>query len=120
MRLPYTEDEICAIYRTAKDKKAQIEILADMNVTSEETIRDILRKYGYTVEERKPRKPRAPAATLEKKKKLDELFDKYKAAADKGLNAKEAAKVLGIAPQQVRRYAKKHGFAFAPMRKGRI
>ena len=112
MRLPYTDDEICALYRRSANKRVQIQILADMNVTSEETIRDILRKYGYTVEERKPRKPRASAAPLKKKKKLDDLLDRYKAAADKGLNAKEAAKVLGVSLRQVRRYAEKHGIKF--------
>lgn len=119
MRLPYSDDEICAIYRMAKDKRAQIEILADMNLTCEEAIRDLLREYGYKVESRKPRKPRAPVVSEKKKKELDDIYDKYKAAADKGLNANEAAKEIGVKPNQVRNYAKKHGLSFAPMPRGR-
>ena len=44
-----TDNEICRNYRAAKDKHAQIKILADMNCTDENTIRRILFEYGQIV-----------------------------------------------------------------------
>lgn len=34
--LPYSENDICKLYRSALNKKYQIEILADMNLTDKE------------------------------------------------------------------------------------
>ena len=40
--LPYSENDICIIYRNAKDKKQQLQILADMNLTGTKEIADIV------------------------------------------------------------------------------
>ena len=41
-----TEKEIVKNYREAKNKKLQIEILADLNVTNKDEIKAILKKHG--------------------------------------------------------------------------
>lgn len=41
-----TEKEICQSYREAKDKKHQIEILADLNATNKDFIKTILERGG--------------------------------------------------------------------------
>lgn len=51
-RLPY-EDEIVSAYRQAANREAQIRILADLNVCTEERIRDILREAGEVLPEKK-------------------------------------------------------------------
>lgn len=50
--LPMTVEEICRDYRTAKDKKNQIEILADRNLCTKEVIEDILRSRGEELMDR--------------------------------------------------------------------
>ena len=46
-----TDNEICRNYRAAKDKRAQIKILADMNCTTAEDIKKILAEGGEIVQE---------------------------------------------------------------------
>ena len=50
------EWEIAEYYRDAADKKRQIEILADMNLTTVGVIRELLEGLGYEVPEQKTRK----------------------------------------------------------------
>lgn len=45
-----SESDICMEYRQAKNRKAQIRILADQNCCSLRTIKEILAKNGYDVE----------------------------------------------------------------------
>lgn len=45
--------EICKNYRHAKDKRAQIRILADMNITSKAVIESILMSAGLMHEKQK-------------------------------------------------------------------
>ncbi len=42
MKLVMEKDEIVTMYRDAKDKKKQVEILADLNLCSQTEILDIL------------------------------------------------------------------------------
>lgn len=53
MDLMMTSEEICRHYRMAADKKGDIIILADLNMTSRETIRKILEEGGEVVVRRK-------------------------------------------------------------------
>jgi hypothetical protein len=46
----YPESDICYMYRHAANKKAQIKILAEMNVTSSDEIVDLLRRKGIEVD----------------------------------------------------------------------
>lgn len=59
-RLPFSDVEIRQMYREAKDKRAQIKILAEMNCTTQDRIREILeleapgRKAGKKKESQSP------------------------------------------------------------------
>ena len=48
-----TPGEICREYRQAKDKAAQVGILADLNSCSKAEIRDILLQHGIQAKSRK-------------------------------------------------------------------
>lgn len=61
-------DNICGLYREAKDKAKQIPILADLNATTEEEIRSVLKAQGYGLPGDKP-----PAPTPGKKNWPKEL-----------------------------------------------
>lgn len=53
MDLMMTSEEICRHYRLAADKKGDIIVLADLNMTSRDTIRKILEEAGEVVVSRK-------------------------------------------------------------------
>lgn len=53
MDLMMTSEEICRHYRLAADKKGDIIVLADLNMTSRDTIRKILEEGGEVVVRRK-------------------------------------------------------------------
>ena len=55
-RLIMPEWEIAEYYRDASDKKRQIQILADLNLTTENVIREVLQGLGYEVPEQKVKK----------------------------------------------------------------
>ena len=106
--LPYSENDICALYRRAKNKNEQIKILAEINNTRKEKILKILNKYGYALE-------RAICIEEKKNKKeiiLAEIYCKYKELAESGATYKEAAFELGIDTRSVRAYARKHRIVF--------
>lgn len=52
-RMPMTPAEIVADYKQAKRPSMQIKVLADLNSTSEETIKDILAYGGVELKKRK-------------------------------------------------------------------
>lgn len=58
--LHMSEDEVVVRYRQAKNKAEQIGILADMNVTSKDVIREVLREHGVDVPEQGKKHGRAP------------------------------------------------------------
>lgn len=84
--LPMTVEEICRDYRTAKDKKNQIEILADRNLCTKEVIEDILRSRGEELSEDKP-VPRAAKWTVQEEDRLRKL-------AGEGNTSKEIAELM--------------------------
>lgn len=67
-----TEQEICQSYREAKNKRAQIEILADLNLATTDYIKEILKKGGEL-----SRKPKAEAP-----KKAAVINEDFAAAVD--------------------------------------
>lgn len=67
-----TAQEICQSYREAKNKRAQIEILADLNLASTDYIKEILEKGGEF-----NRKPRAKVP-----KKAAVINEDFAAAVD--------------------------------------
>ena len=85
--LPMTVEEICRDYRQAKDKKGQIEILADRNLCTREAIEDVLRSRGEELPEVKP-VPRAAKWTVQEEDRLRKL-------AGEGKTSKEIAYLMG-------------------------
>ena len=63
-QLEMTVEEIVRSYREAKDKEAQLEILADLNVCSKEEIRRVLVEGGVRQQEL-PRKRRRKGEAIE-------------------------------------------------------
>ena len=53
-----SNDEICLRYRLAKNQKEQIQILADLNVTTKQEIIEVLKQGGMVVPEQKPPAPK--------------------------------------------------------------
>ena len=83
--------EIVADYRQAKDKRAQIGILADLNSTDAATIKDILREAGELL-------PRTPLDS----EKMEELYKK-------GLTDKEIASIMDCSITSVANWRKRRG-----------
>ena len=90
-------EEICREYRTAKDQKAQIGILADLNACSPAQIKKILQENGEAVELRgrpsrppqeravdappkAPKRPKAPASAA--RAYIEDLLARRKAAEE--------------------------------------
>lgn len=59
-RLQMSASEILQMYRQAADRKAQIEILAQLNAVTKEEIRAVLRSCGEDVPEEPKKKPGRP------------------------------------------------------------
>jgi hypothetical protein len=122
MNLPYTEDEICALYRRSANKRVQIQILAQMNLTTKERIIAVLKKNGIEIDYDKLPKMSAMNGlhkTHKPKRSNDDWFLKYKEAVDRNMTVPQAALFLGITQDSVRKYARKHGLQFAKARRGR-
>ena len=64
--MPMTKGDIVTEYRQAKNKREQIKILADLNVTSQEEIIKILREAGETVGSQEQQKRVRKTKTTEK------------------------------------------------------
>ena len=61
VRLYMTEEEVAVRYRQARNQAEQIAILADLNLTTKEVIREVLREQGEDVPEPKKKHGRAPS-----------------------------------------------------------
>ena len=86
-KLPMGAREIVASYRTAKNPKAQIGVLADLNGCSEKEIEEVLVQLGaMKPAERKKPNPR----------KINVDADKARELLEQGLTDEEAAASLGI------------------------
>lgn len=97
MKLVMERDEIEASYRGAKDKRAQIEILADLNDCGEDDIVKVLADSGYEIPgEAKPKR------TFTKKVRWDEAtVAKLEEYVREGLNNAEIGKRLGTTEKSV-------------------
>lgn len=119
--LPYSESDICKLYRSALNKKYQIKILAEMNLTNKEEIIGVLNRNSIQVDydklpDIKPmggwHRTKAPKVSLE------DRAEKYKEAERRGMTVTEAALYIGVTANHVRRYAKKHGLEYAKAKRG--
>lgn len=78
---PWSEDEIVASYRSALDKKAQLKILADLNVCKVQDIRELLIEHGETLPEVR-RDLRVLKWTVQEEAQLRQLAAEGKSAAE--------------------------------------
>lgn len=78
---PWPEDEIVASYRSALDKKAQLKILADLNVCKVQDIRELLIAHGETLPEVR-RDLRVLKWTVQEEAQLRQLATEGKSAAE--------------------------------------
>lgn len=120
--LPYSESDICKLYRTALNKKYQIKILAEMNLTNKEEILGVLNRNGIQVDYDKlpDIKPMGGwHRTKAPKVSRDDRNEKYKEAERRGMTVSEAALFIGVSASQVRKYAKQHGLEFVKAKRGR-
>lgn len=78
---PWPEDEIVASYRSALDKKAQLKILADLNVCNVQDIRELLIAHGETVPEVR-RDLRVLKWTVQEETQLRQMAAEGKSAAE--------------------------------------
>ena len=85
----YTEGEICMLYRRAKNKKAQINILTQLTDLSEYGIKKILMDGGYLM-------------TDEKKKMILEHYNK-------GLSDTKIAREVGMAQNTISKFLREQG-----------
>lgn len=101
-----TSDEICVRYRQAKDKKAQIRILADLNAASKQEIISVLEAAGIPLPEKPARKtPDKPKS--EKTFKFD--TDLAKQLYDKGLIDAEISELVGVSNSTIWKWRKHQG-----------
>ena len=78
---PWPEDEIVASYRSALDKKAQLKILADLNVCKVQDIRELLIEHGEDLPEVR-RDLRVLKWTVQEEAQLRQLATEGKSAAE--------------------------------------
>ena len=85
-----TAEEICRNYMQSADPGLQVEILADLNITSKAEIIRILEERGIKVRKRKPTGRRPTVWTPKRLELLAELLKQ-------NMRHKDIAKELGIA-----------------------
>lgn len=99
-KLPMGAKEIVASYRTAKNPKAQIGVLADLNGCSEKEIEEVLVQLGaMKAAERKKPNPR----------KINVDADKARELLEQGLTDEEAAASLGISISKFAEWRREEG-----------
>ncbi len=74
--LAWTEEEIVRHYRSAKDPKAMIGILADLNNVSELKIKQVLRKHGISVKQKTAEEKKPHKRKKETKKRAPKVYIK--------------------------------------------
>lgn len=99
-KLPMGAKEIVASYRTAKNPKAQIGVLADLNGCSKKEIEEVLVQLGaMKPAERKKPNPR----------KINVDADKARELLEQGLTDEEAAASLGISISKFAEWRREEG-----------
>ena len=99
-KLPMGAKEIVASYRTAKDPKAQIGVLADLNCCSVKEIEEVLIQLGAM----KPENRRKPNP-----RKVDVDGAKARTLLEQGLTDEEAAAALGIGVTKFKEWRREEG-----------
>lgn len=98
-----TEEEICRNYLQAADRGVQVEILADLNVTTKAEIKYILESHGIEVRQ-VGRSGRTTVWTKEKEKRLLYFLQK-------GLTQAEIADKLGVGRSTIKKKVQDMGIS---------
>ena len=83
-RLQMSESEIVSSYRTARDPKRQIGILAELNAVTPREIREVLEEAGALIMAVMTTSTSAPAEKANKVVTVETLFDLLRGAVDAG------------------------------------
>lgn len=104
MKLSMSDDEIRVSYNTAKDQKAQIKVLAELNVTTPSVMAEKLRELGCDV-------PEPPEVKQRPLRAHDVLFDENRARElfAEGKTDLEIAEMLGISVYAFATWRRKNG-----------
>lgn len=101
----YSEGEICEMYRTARKKKEQIGILADLNITNKESIIEILEKHGYdtgTGKKKEAKEPETLTKAVRDKIAEKEFIEKRAKSGDASAEKPEnPVLVVGYNPPEI-------------------
>ena len=101
MKLAYSDDEICDLYKYAVDKHKQLRVLADLNNCHVEDIKKVLVKRGYELPEKKKLKCRGRKYSFS----LQLAMELY----NKGLNDVKIAEVLNCTRSNIAHWRKVNG-----------
>ena len=93
MNTNYTNEEICALYREAANKKTQIGILAELTLKTKGQIKEILRENGFDVERLRGKGRARPARAW--------YDDKAQALYKAGKTPQEMAYILGVERRKI-------------------
>lgn len=104
MKFTMSDDEIRVSYNTAKDQKAQIQVLADLNVTTQVVMAEKLRELGCDV-------PEMPEVKQKPLRAHDVFFDEARARAlfAEGKSDLDCAEMLGISVYAFAEWRRKNG-----------
>lgn len=104
MKFSMGDDEIRVSYNTAKDRKAQIKVLAELNAVPQAVMTNKLRDLGCDV-------PELPEIKQKPLRAKEVLFDENRARAlfDEGKSDLDCAEMLGISINVFRAWRKKQG-----------
>lgn len=94
----YTTEELCTLYRDAKDKNKQIGILADMASTSKEQILQMLNENGLITGT-----PKAKEVKRTRQKYTEEQNAEINRLYQQGLDAGEIAERMGIDRDKIKK-----------------
>lgn len=103
-----TEADICQEYRQAKDKQAQIGILAELNLCTQDEIRALLVRNGF-LKDLPEKKPAARRNQSRKKGAVSWDTEQARALCEEGRTDREIGEALGVAPSTVCKWRKAEG-----------
>lgn len=104
MTFSMSDDEIRVSYNTAKDQKAQVRVLAELNATTQQAIAEKLKTLGCDV-------PELPKVKQKPLRAYDVLFDENRARAlfADGKSDLDCAEMLGISVYKFAEWRRRNG-----------
>lgn len=104
MRFSMSDDEIRSSFNTARNKKDQVKILAELNATTPQAMAEKLRELGCDV-------PELPVTAQKPLRAKEALFDENRARAlfDEGKSDLDCAEMLGCSVYAFATWRRKNG-----------